>query len=112
MTIQKKQQPNKKEDASGKAGQGSGQPAGKAIGKPVTVHSYSGYKRDGTPRSFEIDGKKLTVLRVAKTWQEESASGHHRKTIFRVHAHDGKTYEIALDQGTGAWTLVPHRGRG
>lgn len=107
MAIQKKQ-PDKKEEASGKSGPGGEQPAG----KPITVHSFSGFKRDESPRSFELEGKRLTVLRVAKTWQEESARGHHRKTVFRVHAHDGKTYEIALDQGTGAWTLEPHRGRG
>lgn len=106
MAIQKKQT-DKKEDASGKAGSASGQPAG----KPITVHSYSGFKRDESPRSFELDGKKLTVLRVVKTWQDESAQGRHRKTVFRVRAHDGKTYDIALDQGTGDWTLEPRRER-
>lgn len=79
----------------------------KAAGKPITVYSYSGFKKDERPRAFELDGKRLTVLSVKKTWQEESAEGRHRKTVFRVHAHDGRNYDIALDASTGKWTLEP-----
>ena len=76
-------------------------------GIPITVHSYSGYKKDEKPRAFELEGSRLTVLSVKKTWHEESAKGRHRKIFFRVHAHNGRTYDIALDEGTGEWTLEP-----
>ena len=104
MAIEKKKQ-SEKEAASGKPGGGESPPAG----KPITVHAYSGFKSDERPRSFELEGKKLTVLRVKKTWQEESAASRRRKTFFRVHAHDGRTYDIAHDEGTGQWTLEPYR---
>lgn len=76
-------------------------------GKLITVHSQSGYKADEKPRSFELDGKRLTVLSVKKTWQEESEKTRGRKTFFQVHCHDGRSYNIALDEGTGQWTLEP-----
>lgn len=104
MGIEKKKQSDRGEDA----GAGS---AGEETGKPIVVHSYAGFKSDERPRSFELEGRKLTILAVKKTWQEESAAGRRRKTFFRVHAHDGRTYEIALDQGSGQWSLEPHRGR-
>ena len=101
MAIEKKANPDKT--------RGSGDKDDKQ-GKTITVHAWSGYKKDETPRSFELDGKKLTVLSVKKTWQSEAAEGRHRKTYFRVHAHDGRSYDIALDPGTGEWTLEPWAG--
>jgi len=77
------------------------------VAKPITVLAYAGFKRDEKPRAFELEGKRLTVLSVKKTWQEESEQGRHRKTYFRVHAHNGRTYDIALDSNTGEWTLEP-----
>lgn len=76
-------------------------------GKPITVHSHSGYKQDEKPRSFDLDGKRLTVLSIKKTWQQESEKTRGRKTFFQVHCHDGRSYNIALDEGTGQWTLEP-----
>ncbi len=83
--------------------------AGKADGKgvPVTVHSHAGYKGEERPRAFELDGRHLTVLSIKKTWQEETEQGRRRKTVFRVHAHDGRSYDLALDANTGEWTLEP-----
>ena len=102
MAIQKNIQPDEAKDGGGK----TEKPSGKAI----IVHAWSGYKKDETPRSFELDGKKLTVLSVKKRWQEETGEGRHRKTYFRVHAHDGRSYDIALDEGSGDWTLEPWSG--
>ncbi|MCL4474096.1 MAG: hypothetical protein M1455_09205 [Actinobacteria bacterium] len=101
MAIEKK-----KQTEAGESGGASG-PGKKRAGKPIVVHSYSGFKSDEKPRAFELDGNRLTVLSVKKTWQEESAKGRHRKTYFRVHAHNGRTYDIALDEGSGEWTLEP-----
>ena len=103
MAIEKKKQTDRTGEAAGNTGE---QPEEKT-GRPITVHSYSGFKQDEKPRAFELDGKRITVLSVKKTWQEESARGRHRKTFFRVHAHNGRTYDIALDSGTGEWTLEP-----
>ncbi len=97
-----KAQEEPEESAAGKGG-GQEEPTGKRI----TVHSHSGYKKDEKPRSFEIDGRRLTVLSVKKTWQEESSKTRGRKTFFQVHCHDGRSYNIALDEGTGEWTLEP-----
>lgn len=102
MSIQKKVQPDKARDA----GAGTDKPKS----RPITVHAWSGFKKDESPRSFELDGKKLTVLSVKKRWQVEATEGRHMKTLFRVHAHDGRSYDIALDAGTGEWTLEPWAG--
>ncbi len=102
----KNSETEKPEEAGpGKAGEG------KPAGTPVTVHSYAGYKQDERPRAFELEGKRLTVLSVKRVWQEESEHGRHRKTVFRVHAHNGRTYDLALDSGTGEWTLEPGEQR-
>lgn len=77
------------------------------MGVPVTVHSYSGFKGEERPRAFELEGRRLTVLSVKKTWQEEAGQGRRRKTVFRVHAHDGRSYDLARDANTGEWTLEP-----
>jgi len=103
MAIEKKKQT----DRTGEAAENTGEQPEEKTGRPITVHSYSGFKQDEKPRAFELDGKRITVLSVKKTWQEESARGRHRKTFFRVHAHNGRTYDIALDSGTGEWTLEP-----
>ncbi len=84
---------------------GAGKPAKKAA--PLVVHSYSGFKGEERPRAFELDGRRLTVLSVKKTWQEEAEHGRRRKTIFRVYAHDGRSYDLARDANTGEWTLEP-----
>lgn len=110
MAIEKKKD-TVKDAASGAADPGQAEVGEAEAGQPITVHSYAGFKSDERPRSFELDGKKLTVLMVIKTWREESAQGHHRKTVFRVHAHDGRQYDIALDEGTAAWSLEPRRAR-
>ncbi len=106
MAIEKKKEP----DQAGKTAESTDKPE-ETTGKPITVHSYSGFKKDEKPRAFELDGNRLTVLSVKKTWQEESEKGRHRKTFFRVHAHNGRTYDIALDPGTGEWTLEPGPAR-
>lgn len=107
MAIEKKKD-TEKEAAAGPAAPGQE----KTTGRPVTVQAYSGFKGDERPRSFELDGKKLTVLRVIKTWREEASAGRHRKTIFRVHAHDGRQYDLALDAGAATWSLEPRADRG
>lgn len=99
MGLERKQ--HGEQQAAGEAGRKPDAPAG----RPITVHSYSGYKKDEQPRSFELDGKRFTILSVKKTWQEESVKSRRRKTCFRVRTHNGRTYDIALDGGTGTWTL-------
>lgn len=102
MAIQRNKKDMFPEDAGGK-----GAASEKSKGKPITVLSYSGYKKDEHPRAFEVDGRRLTVLSVKKTWQEESEKSRRRKNFFQVHCHDGRSYNIALDEGTGQWTLEP-----
>ncbi|MHB9112230.1 MAG: DUF6504 family protein [Thermoleophilia bacterium] len=105
MGVEKKMKPDRSDKAAGSTGVQPEQD--QKAGKPITVHAYSGFKKDEKPRAFELNGKRLTVLSVKKTWQEESEHGRHRKTFFRVHAHNGRTYDIAIDAGTGEWTLEP-----
>jgi len=95
-------QVKKNDDAAGESGGGK-EPSGKLI----TVHSHAGYKKDEKPRSFELDGRRLTILAIKKQWQEESEKTRGRKNFFQVHCHDGRSYNIALDEGTGQWTLEP-----
>ena len=103
MALQRSRDENKTPAEAGEGGAAAGKPAA----TPIKVYSHAGYKRDERPRAFELEGRRLTVLRVKKTWQEESAASGRRKTVFRVHAHDGRSYDIALDGATGQWTLEP-----
>jgi len=103
MAIEKKKQT----DRTGEAAENTGEQPEEKTGRPITVHSYSGFKQDEKPRAFELDGKRITILSVKKTWQEEAEKGRHRQTWFRVHAHNGRTYDLCLDSGTGEWTLEP-----
>jgi len=105
MGIEKKLKQDRSDGVAGSSGGRSEN--GQKTGKRITVHSYSGFKKDEKPRAFELDGKRLTVLSLRRTWQEESDQGRHRKTFFRVHAHNGRTYDIALDASTGEWTVEP-----
>ena len=89
-----------------------GETGGKSGVRPIKVYSHAGYKRGERPRAFELDGRRLTVLSVKKTWQEESGSGGRHKTVFRVHAHDGRNYDLSFDGATSEWSLEPFdRGR-
>lgn len=106
MAIEKKKQTQQDATVGG-----PGHQEKKPAGRPITVHSNSGFKQGKRPRSFELEGRKLTVLQVKQTWQTESAKGRGHKSFFRVHAHDGRTYDIALDEGTGEWTLEPTDSR-
>lgn len=99
MAIEKKRQTEKE------AAAGSDKPGSKNAGQQITVHAYSGFKTDERPKSFEVEGRRLTVLRVIKSWKEETAGGHNRKVFFQVHAHDGRKYKLALDEGSHVWTL-------
>lgn len=93
MSLERKKEPAAAQQSAGKGG------------RHVTVHCHAGYKRDEQPRSFELDGRRLTVLAVKRTWKEEPAAGGVRRTCFKVRAHDGRTYLLALDDATGIWTL-------
>jgi len=110
MGIEKKIKPERSDKASGSSGDNPEKE--ETTGTPITVHAVSGFKKDEKPRAFELEDKRLTVLSIKKTWQEESAKGRHRKTCFRVHAHNGRTYDICLDAGTGEWTLEPELREG
>ncbi|MCL4310395.1 MAG: hypothetical protein M0Z32_08210 [Actinomycetota bacterium] len=101
MSIQQKKTP---EEDSGK-----NSASGETESQPIVVHSHAGYKQNERPRAFELDGRRLTVLSIRKTWQEELADGSGRKTVFRVHAHDGRSYDLAVDAATGQWTLEPFK---
>lgn len=75
--------------------------------QPITVQTQSGYKQDAQPRVFELDGKRFTVLSIKKQWREESEEGRRGKVFFRVHTHEGRSHDIAMDENTGEWTLEP-----
>ena len=102
------QERNIYKDAQGAPPEPGKKDAGKRpAGRPVKVFGYAGYKQDERPRAFELDGRRFTVLSIKKTWQEEAEKGRRRKTVFRVHAHDGRTYDLVRDATSGDWTLEP-----
>jgi hypothetical protein len=106
MALEKKSI-DKQEETAGAAETVNKKPSG----QPITVHSYAGFKQDERPRAFELEGRRLTVLSVKKVWQEEPEEGRRRRTIFRVHAHNGRTYDLVHDPGSGEWTLGPGQQR-
>ncbi|MDY7032084.1 MAG: hypothetical protein SVY10_09290 [Thermodesulfobacteriota bacterium] len=70
----------------------------------VKVVSYSGYKAEEKPQSFQIGDRSLEILKIEKTWYQEGLE-RRRKAYFRVRADDNNLYQIYYDEETECWFL-------
>lgn len=66
----------------------------------VTVEAYAGYKGEETPRSFILDGVRLSVDEILDRWYTETHS------CFRIRANDGRRYVLHYHLAEGLWELV------
>jgi len=66
----------------------------------IKVKTYSGYKADERPTSFEIRGRVFQVIECLDSWYGQ---GH---TYFKFRADDGYTYIIRHDTNSAQWELV------
>ena len=68
----------------------------------IKVHTYSGYKADEYPKSFELEGNKLQVMEIRSHWLEPSCQA------FKVLAEDGHIYILKKHfMENEGWELQP-----
>ena len=70
----------------------------------VKVSSYSGYKAEEKPQSFQIGDRSLEILEIEKTWYQEGLD-RRRKVYFRIRANDNSRYQIFYDEEIDCWFL-------
>jgi hypothetical protein len=69
----------------------------------ITVHCYSGYRVDETPKSIRFDSLVVKVMAVLDRWLAQD----HR--YFKVIGDDGATYIIRQDLMSMAWELTYYK---
>ncbi len=73
--------------------------------RPTGVRSYSGYRADERPISFDFEGRELRVLTVL----ERSRGPDHQR--FKVLAEDEMVYIVKHHEPTDMWTVKQAAGR-
>jgi hypothetical protein len=73
--------------------------------KRIEVASYSGGKGEESPRSFVLDGEKIEVLSLVRTWIEESYENRKRKRFFMVRGSDGYTHTLFYEEDSSKWGI-------
>jgi hypothetical protein len=69
----------------------------------LEVKTYSGYKADERPASFELDGRAYQVEDVLDRWYGPDYE------YFKVRAGDGNTYILRHDLGDDSWSLTAYQ---
>jgi hypothetical protein len=69
----------------------------------LRVKTYSGYKADERPMSFEMDGRSYEVAELLDRWYGPDYE------YFRVRADDGNTYILRHDTTDHTWSLTAYR---
>jgi len=74
--------------------------------KEIVVHSYSGYRAEERPISFQLAGEKIVVVDILGRWIERGAGvGEGRRSCFKVRGDDGMIYSLCYDLEEGKWSL-------
>jgi hypothetical protein len=73
--------------------------------RKVEVTAYAGYRSGEKPRSFVIEGKRISVAEIISQWVEEAVEDKQQKRCFRVKGDDGATYLLSYIEQTGNWYL-------
>lgn len=73
--------------------------------RKIEVTAYAGYKGGEQPRSFVLEGKKISVAEILSQWVEEGHEDKQQKSCFRVKGDDGVTYLLSYIEQTGDWYL-------
>ena len=73
--------------------------------RKVGVTAYAGYRSGEQPRSFVLEGQKISVKEIISQWIEETAEDKQLKRCFRVKGDAGVTYLLSYIEHTGEWHL-------
>lgn len=74
----------------------------------VEVTAYAGYRsgeQPRSPRSFVLEGQKISVEKIISQWVEEASEDKQQKRCFRLKGDDGVTYLLSYIEQTGQWYL-------
>ena len=73
---------------------------------PINVKSYSGYRGEERPTSFEHEGRTLNVEEIIERWVERGVDKDEgEKRCFRIKADDGHVYTLFYDSDQDHWFL-------
>lgn len=70
---------------------------------PTEVISYSGYRGEEAPCSFQLMGREIEIEEIIERWVEEDALNRKRKRCFKVRGKDGSLYTLAYEEETMGW---------
>lgn len=66
----------------------------------LRVECYAGHRGEETPRALVLGERRIEVTEVLDRW----LGPDHR--YFKLRGHDGDTYIVRHDVGSGAWELT------
>jgi hypothetical protein len=69
----------------------------------ITVQTHAGYRGDGRPVSFVVEGRSLRVVDRVDRWYDPDHS------CFRLLADNGKSCLLKNDMNADRWELVTPR---
>ena len=73
--------------------------------RKVEVTAYAGYRSGEKPRSFVLEGQKISVEEIISQWVEEAAEDKQQKRCFRFKGNDRANYLLSYIEQTGEWYL-------
>jgi hypothetical protein len=73
--------------------------------RKVRAATYDGYRSGEQPRSFVLEGEKISVAEIISQWVEETVEDKQQRRCFRVKGDDGLTYLLSFIEQTGEWYL-------
>jgi hypothetical protein len=69
----------------------------------VEVGSYSGYRGEETPRTFQRGGARVEVAEIRNRWIEEGIGDRETKRGFSLIGTDGVGYCLIYHERTKEW---------
>lgn len=76
----------------------------------IEVLCYSGYRGEEKPRAFILEGERIEVTEILKSWVEEAFEDRSRKRFFKVKLKDGSTHKIYYDERSEEWYETQKEG--
>jgi hypothetical protein len=71
--------------------------------RAISVEAYAGYRGGERPLSFTVNGKRIEVRALLRSWLERSAGGGQPRRVFTLRGSDGAVHTIFLDEASGQW---------
>ena len=71
--------------------------------KKIDVTIYAGYRGAERPSSFLLEGNRIEVREIVRTWVEEEHKTREQKRYFIVNGSDEYVYTVYYNVGSGEW---------